>query len=250
MYTESMQEFLSKTTADFDSDRVLNLDDDPDTNFAVFGEDTTLIHEDGETNVVVSADEAALTYVFENPDDDLLALEKGGVFAFEYNSELVILKAVSVKKDVDKDSGKVTSVTVVGQEVELEEAFEHLRIDGEANSDNAVIDDSDMDEGVICGGLVDDDEKGEISPQALDVTGKSSQSISFNISKKESGSFTFSSDLSIKIGTSAKVYLSFSELYVEFKLDLTAKISLEFEVSTTIKMLEKQFRLSYIAIYI
>ena len=250
MYTREMQEFLSKTTADFDSDRVLNLDDNPDTNFAVFSEDTTLIHENGKTNVVISANEATLTYVFENPDDNLLALDVGGVFAFEYNDELLILKAVSVEKSVDKDTSNVTSVTVIGQEAELEDAFEHLRIDGEANSDRAVIDDSDMDEGVTCGGLVDDEESRSSPQTRVDVTGKSSKSINFNIAEKKSGSFEFSSDLNVKIGTSAKVYLSFSEIYVEFKLDLTAKISLEFEVSATIKMKEAKMRLAYIAIYI
>ncbi|MFR8247158.1 MAG: hypothetical protein ACLU9V_04380 [Roseburia sp.] len=40
MYTQEMQEFLAKTTDDFDEEKVLNLDDDDTNNFAVYGDDT------------------------------------------------------------------------------------------------------------------------------------------------------------------------------------------------------------------
>ncbi len=253
MYTREMQEFLSKTTADFDPDRVLNLDDNPDTNFAVFSEDTTLIHENGKTNVV-SADEAALTYVFENPDDDLLTLDVGRVFAFEYNGELVILKAVTVKKNIDEDSGKMTSVTVVGQEAELEEAFEHLRIDGEANTDKAEIDYSNMGEGITCDGLIEDvdNEEDEFSINAIDIDieGKTSKSIKFNIEEKGNigslNEFNFSASINLKLEPSTKLYLSFSEIYIEFKLDYSAKVTIEFEIKGT--FLSKELPLAYIMI--
>ena len=42
-YTQEMQEFLQKTTDDFDQDRVLNLDEDKTNNFAVYSEDTKII---------------------------------------------------------------------------------------------------------------------------------------------------------------------------------------------------------------
>ncbi len=244
MYTREMREFLSKTADDFDPERVLNLDNDPNTNFAVFSEDTVLAADSGDKNVLVSADEKTLTYVFGNPDGSIASLSAGDVFAYDNDGELIILKVASVS--TDKKSG---NVTVVGEEAELEEVFEHLRIDGDVNSDNAVIDDSHMDEGVTCYGLVDDKEESGISPQAfVDVTGKSEKSINFNIWEKKIGIGEFSADLNLKIGASTKVYLSFSEVYVEFKLDLVNKISFEFEI--TINALKKQMRLAYIAIYI
>ena len=43
MYTKEMQDFLSKTTDDFEEDRVLNLDEDKTNNFAVYDEDTKII---------------------------------------------------------------------------------------------------------------------------------------------------------------------------------------------------------------
>ncbi len=244
MYTREMREFLSKTADDFDPERVLNLDNDPNTNFAVFSEDTVLAADSGDKNVLVSADEKTLTYVFGNPDGSIASLSAGDVFAYDNDGELIILKVASVS--TDKKSG---NVTVVGEEAELEEVFEHLRIDGDVNSDNAVIDGSHMDEGVTCYGLVDDKEESGISPQALvDVTGKSEKSINFNICEKKIGIGEFSADLNLKIGASTKIYLSFSEVYVEFKLDLVNKISFEFEI--TINVLKKQMRLAYIAIYI
>ena len=38
LYTQEMQEFLAKSTDDFDVDKVLNLDEDKDNNFAVFND--------------------------------------------------------------------------------------------------------------------------------------------------------------------------------------------------------------------
>ena len=241
MYTKEMQEFLSKTVDDFDSYRVINFDENKDTNFGVFEEGIAIIPEISGKNTVISADDETLTYKFGNVDEKITSLKAGDIFAYDYQDSLLIVKVKTV-------SVSGTNAVVIGQELDLEEVFEHLRIDGEVNSDKAEIDDSNMDEGVSCEGLVDDFEENGISPNALDVTGKSSKSIKFSIYDKKAGNFELSSDLNVKLGSSVKVYLSFSEIYVEFKLDLTAKLSLEFEVSLTV--LKKELRLAYIAVYI
>ena len=178
MYTREMQEFLSKTVYDFDPERVLNLDDNPDTNFAVFNEETRLISEDSEVNVLVSADDVTKTYVFGNPDDNIATLKAGDIFAFENNEELIILETVSLT--VDK---KTSNATVVGQDAELEDVFEHLRIDGESKTEDAVIDDSDLEDGVTYEGLVPDEDEGGISPQAVDIGRKAKFSAKYQFGK-------------------------------------------------------------------
>ncbi|RGM20862.1 hypothetical protein DXC23_05830 [Eubacterium sp. OM08-24] len=43
MYTKEMQEFLAKTTDDFDENKVLNFDNEDDNNFAVYNGDVKLV---------------------------------------------------------------------------------------------------------------------------------------------------------------------------------------------------------------
>lgn len=62
-YTQQMQEFLGKTTADFDADRVLNLDEDTENNFAVYKESTKVLTASEETNSLVSSDEVNGIYI-------------------------------------------------------------------------------------------------------------------------------------------------------------------------------------------
>ena len=72
MYTQEMQEFLAKTTDDFDEEKVLNLDDDDTNNFAVYGDDTIIIPSETGKNIVVSADDSTNTYVIKNADTDMM----------------------------------------------------------------------------------------------------------------------------------------------------------------------------------
>ena len=53
MYTREMQELLESTVDDYDSDRVLNLDEDETTNFAVYADDTIVIEGGTDVNTVI-----------------------------------------------------------------------------------------------------------------------------------------------------------------------------------------------------
>ncbi|MCH5324200.1 MAG: hypothetical protein J1E39_03200 [Eubacterium sp.] len=228
MYTKDMQEFLGKTTEDFDEERVLNFDEDEDTNFAVFSEETVLIH-DGATNVVISADEEKQEYVFGNVDEKITSLRKGDIFAHENNGELLIVKVGSITVNG-------TQATVNGDDVELEEVFEHLRIDGEAPTESAVVDTSDLEDGVTYLGCVEDGNDSEIATYAVDEEGKSGFSLKFEIKDDEKNendpsntSFSFSASLTIKIEASAKLYISLFETNIQVKLDYSNKVEVKFE---------------------
>ncbi len=142
MYTKAMQEFLSKTTADFDEDRVLNLDEDETKNFAVFSENVKLIHSSGTVNTpeVGTPDESGVTaYAFTNCDAELSEVSEGNVFAVIYEEEIIIAEAVSVQSNG-------SSAVILGQDAEMENAFEHININAKADSEDAVVDDSTLDE--------------------------------------------------------------------------------------------------------
>ena len=250
LYTESMQEFLSKTVDDFDPDRVLNLDESKETNFAVFGEDVKLIPEVEGVNVVVSADSETLTYVFDNADTNISSLKSGEIFSYKYEDQLLIVK-------VDSVSANGSKVTVKGSEVGLEEVFEHLRIDAETGEAKA--DPSACGEGVEYLGVVNDPKENAavidsvntgisvcgIFDTKIDIDETSSRSDSFGINKSGegkvgvlNGEYSVSLTLELALDASLKLYYSYDfkffaedeeEAYIELKLGYSLKVKGEIE---------------------
>ncbi len=155
MYTQEMQEFLAKTTDDFDEEKVLNLDDDDTNNFAVYGDDTIIIPSDTEKNIVVSADDSTNTYVIKNADTDMTSLEEGDIFSYEYaDGQFIITKVASI--DVNG-----TTVTITGDDIEMEDVFSYVKIDASDDLANATIDPSACGDGVTYEGLSEETEDSE-----------------------------------------------------------------------------------------
>lgn len=71
-------------------------------------------------NQVAEADDAARRYVFENPSQELLALQPGDVFVMP--KEGITAKVGTIEKDGDR-------VTVTGAELALEDLFEYVNLD-------------------------------------------------------------------------------------------------------------------------
>lgn len=221
MYTQEMQEFLVKTTEDFDADRVLNLDEDTENNFAVYSEETIRIPESENENQVVTADDGNNTYVIEDANEYISALKKDDVFAYEYGEgEVLIIKVGSIHMDG-------TTATITGAETSMEEVFEYVKIDGEAGPEDAQVDDSSCEEGVTYAGLVDDAEESGIETCAQRLGGSEEKSFKHEFDKKLSiggGSVTISGGVELKLNFSAQIYISHSEKYIELKMDYTAQI--------------------------
>ena len=221
MYTQEMQEFLAKTTGDFDADRVLNLDGDTENNFAVYNEETVRIPESENKNHVVTADDGDNTYVIEDADEHISSLKKDDIFAYEYgNDEILIAKVASIRMDG-------TTATITGADTSMEEVFEYVKIDGEAGTDDAWVDDSSCGEGVTYVGLVDDPEEGGIEGRVQRLGGSKEKSLKHEFNKKFSiggGSVTISGGVELKLNFTAQLYISRSEKYVELKMDYTAQI--------------------------
>lgn len=75
-YTEEMQKLLAMTTNDFDADRVLNIDDKEETNFAIYKEETIIVNAKESGVTLKSADEENKIYVFENINNKIRNLKK------------------------------------------------------------------------------------------------------------------------------------------------------------------------------
>lgn len=91
LYTKVVQDIKNSTVDDYDPERVLNLDDDRTTNFAVFGENTILL--DSSVAVSVNGD----VYTIENASDELKAMEPGDSFAQMQGGEMLIVKVAKVR---------------------------------------------------------------------------------------------------------------------------------------------------------
>ena len=221
LYTQEMQDFLSKTTEDFDADKVLNLDDDITNNFAVYNDDVILIPSGTGKNEVSSIDEAADTYVITDADVSMTSLQPGDTFAYEYETgQVLIVKIAEISVDG-------TTVTITGADAALEDVFSYVKIDAEEGLGNAVIDPSTCGEGVTYEGLVDAAADSDFKAYGVDAGGSMEKAFRMKLDKKVesgAGSFTVSGGLDMKLTCSAKLYLSFSQQYVELKLDYSAKL--------------------------
>ena len=100
-YTKEFEEFMAKTTDDFDTDKVINLDESEDNNFLVVSDDATVIELEEEKNIVAKDDYENGIYVIENADEQIKNLNTKTVFVDELtdqsitqlsNEDIVMLK--------------------------------------------------------------------------------------------------------------------------------------------------------------
>lgn len=240
-YTQEMQEFLSKTVNDFDPDRVLNLDSDMTNNFAVFSDDAVITEESADKNNVVSVDNDNNIYVIENADDIVKDLQNGDVFSHEYGSNEVLIVKVNTVSIVGD------TVTIYGDDSSLEDVFEYVKIDTSAYTEDAVIDSSNLEDGIIDNGFKAISNS-EPQTYALDVTGGDNYARSFEFANKEveedGDKANINGTVDVSIESYAKLYVSWGETYVELKLDYKAIFNFEFSGSVNKSFEVAHFRFS------
>ena len=233
MYTREMQELLASTVEDYDPEKVLNLDDDETTNFAVYADSTIVIEPVEGKNIVASIDNENATYVIKNADEQMLSLQVGDILAYAYDkNELLIVRVGSIEVNG-------TTVTIIGAELEMSEAFEAVKIDGIGDNENIVVDDSTAGEGISYVGLVEDD--GVSNPNSVEGGDTTTLKHKFEIKIKSkaddghtSASLAVSGSLDLALDVSVKYYISTTQKYVEFKLSPHLTFSLGVQESLTL----------------
>lgn len=229
-YTQEMQEFLQKTTDDFDQDRVLNLDEDKTNNFAVYSEDTTVISQAEGTNEVVSADDENNIYVIENADSSITSLQPGETFAYEYGEGDVLI----VKVNTISVNG--TTATIKGEETSLEETFDYVKIDTQQETGDAEIDTNGCDDSLEYMGTISENENSRISTHAIDVDTGASTKLSYKFLGNDEDGPKVTGSISIGVGVSVKTYISFSYQYIEIAFNSDMKLELAFEDKVEIEI--------------
>lgn len=230
-YTREMQEFLAKTTDDFEQNRVLNLDEDKTNNFAVYNEDIIIIPWNEGSNVVMSADEVGNTYSFENIDSNISNLQPGDTFAYENaDGSVLIVMVASI-------SINGTKASITGIETSMEEVFDFVKIDTTSYTSDVKVDETSCGEGVSYDGEVEMTDENGIQPY---VEGEAERSLAKKFSfldKELNGSGKLSGSVEFQLTAKLKVYISLSQQYIEVKLDYKAKLSLAFSGKSGIPLL-------------
>ncbi len=237
LYTKEMQEFLTKTTDDFEQNNVLNLDEDKTNNFAVYKDSVKKIEKENNKNIVVSANDETGVYVLENIDSTIKNLKNGDIFAYTYDGQELIVKVDSVVVN-----GK--TATIYSQETSLDEVFDYVKIDNTGDLSNATVDTSNLDEDVVYNGLVEGTNEAEVYSEEgimpmIEVEGKHGVELSYTLKEKKLGndddSVKVSGGLKINVQTKVKAYITLSYQYLEFKLDYSVKVSVKGEGKGTYK---------------
>ena len=226
MYTQAFQELLQKSADDFDSDRVLNLDEDKNTNFAVYGDDVKRSESDETVNTVQSADDEALRYVIDNPDSTVTSLQPGDFWSCEGAEEILIVKVKSVTVQGNQ-------AIITGQDTSMEEVFDYAKIEGDATAEDAVVDASQMADGVTYNGVVDMEQ----GTRAISGGGSLERGWSFSLQKEIKGngfSAKVSASLNLSVTTKLKYYVARSDSYISFTQEYKMKVKGELENKLTL----------------
>ena len=226
MYTQAFQELLQKSADDFDSDRVLNLDEDKNTNFAVYGDDVKRSESDETVNTVQSADDEALRYVIDNPDGTVTSLQPGDFWSCEGAEEILIVKVKSVTVQGNQ-------AIITGQDTSMEEVFDYAKIEGDATAEDAVVDASQMADGVTYNGVVDMEQ----GTRAVSGEGSLKRGWSFSLNKEiesDEASAKLSLSLALSVSTKLTYYIAKSDSYISFTQDYKMSVKGELENKLTL----------------
>ena len=128
LYTQGIQDLEDSTINDYEEDQVVNLDDNPATNFMVYGDDTEVIESTGTTNQLV--DHGNGNYTVTNADETFLSLKAGDVFSYsQTDDELLLVKVKSISI-----SGSTLNI-VEDKSADINDFFDVIKIDVGADED-------------------------------------------------------------------------------------------------------------------
>lgn len=236
MYTKEIQDLKNSTVEDYDEELVLNLDDNSDTNFAVYSPDTAQADESSAQNNITDVGNG--TFTINNADEQFRNLKEGDTFSYEYeNGEVLLVKAASV-------SVEDSTVTVTeDKNADLTDFFDYFKIEAQSDGSNAVVDNSDLEDGVTYLGEVtkedavssagveavngiEDSQTDDVEAAGDAVPGsfvyrKYEINQEFSSTSSLKGSFTFGVQMNFEY------YLSLNHQYVSFISDWDNVVSME-----------------------
>lgn len=227
-HTHDFEEFYEKTVDDFDKDKVINLDENKESNFAVLTEGAETVDAQNGKNKLVSVDDEKGIYVFENIDSDISSLKAGDVFRYEQKNErdVLVIKVKSV-------SINGSTATVISDDTDLTEVFDYVKIEGSTTGENTTVDMSEADEGVEYRRI--EEETGEIQTSSFDYNDSKSVSSEFTIKEKKiKKNVKLSAKLTFKVSASVNVYYqrkAFADDYLDMSIKIEPSVAISFSLT-------------------
>lgn len=229
LYTEQIQQLRSKTVDDFDKKRVVNLDNDKTTNYAVYQEDVVSVTETEKADIVYEQSNG--NYLVKNPSKKVLDLKKGDIFSCKLlTGEIIVLYIDSIYMNgndivVKKDNKK---------ELGLSDVFETVKIEDDGKTNDLYVDDTELDENLTCEKMQKQQNKKELKRVSGEVEkeraikyiigrDKKDDDTDKNISGKISGNLVF------ELNTKLKVYLTLSYQYISYTVEYGVKLAVVVE---------------------
>ena len=227
-HTHDFEEFYEKTVDDFDKDKVINLDENKESNFVVLTEGSETVDSQSGKNKLVSVDDEKGIYVFENIDSDISSLKAGDVFRYEQKNEqdVLVIKVKSV-------SINGSTATVTSDDTDLTEVFDYVKIEGSTTGENTTVDMSEADEGVEYRRI--EEETGEIQTSSFDYNDSKSVSSEFTIKEKKiKKNVKLSAKLTFKVSASINVYYqrkAFADDYLDMSIKIEPSVAISFSLT-------------------
>ena len=255
LYTQTMQEFLAKTPEDFDTEKVLEIEEESNS-FVVFSETTQIIPYNADYNTIEQIDETNKEYVIANPDENFSTLEIGDIFSYEYEDGQVLIVDIAT---IENQDGKLV---ITGNEADMNEVFDYVRIDTDFSTGDYIVDPSTCDEDVTYLGRTNEDEQVDVASVkstgknttigGFEILGVEKQASSgdkieigdsYEVGKKDSKGNPqgFYGSLEFKVTGEIKVYRATGTEYMEMKLTITIDGTVEFT-----EKIDKSLKLGHI----
>ena len=141
-YTKDIQDLEGSDISDFPEDRVVNLDDNNDTNFAVVNENVILVDATQSVGQMTISENGDGSYTITNADEKTKNLKTGDLFVYQDNDGILVLQIENI--DVAGNT-----VTISGNEdLELIDVFDVVKIQSYDDGSQLEYDGTGVDEDV------------------------------------------------------------------------------------------------------
>ena len=205
MHTTPMLELLEMTVSDFEEEQILNLDENENTNFAVYSEGVKKFSMTDTQNILKSYDKTNGVYVFENASNELLNLNVGDFIACDDDANnIIIIKVKSFTVDG-------TTVTIAEDETSLDEVFNYVKIESKQSMEDAIVENGTAEETAST--------YASKVPQSVGASfDKDAYNLVFGDSKDR---YEYSGGIALDLDLECDLYLSFSTLEIELKFTVS-----------------------------
>lgn len=226
LYTEEIQKVKNSTVEDYPKEKVVNLDTDNTTNFAVFSDKVKPISNDNGTNVIETIDEENGVYVFTNADEQLKNLVAGDIFSCQRDAEnILVVKIKTITTDDDK-------VTIIQEKTDAKEVFDYIKIEAQQDAGDCEMDHSTLDKNITCNGVVNNSPKKRAIDESVSVGDQIEYGFDISSDENKSKSIAVGGIVTLGVKLTIDVYASLDEFYVDVALEYSLDFGVELIVNS------------------